>query len=310
MNKLDLNLLCALDVLLDTGSVSEAAERMYLSAPAMSHTLARIREALGDPILVRAGQRLIPTQRALELREPVRRLVAEARQLMLPAEGPQLSAMRREFVVRAMDSFPVVFGAQLLAEVREAMPLATVRFVPELDGDVMALREGRVDVDIGTLHDRSPEIRTELLVEQHVVGAVRAGHPLSRSRATLKRFAASQHVAVLQRGPGRDVLDRVLADAGSVRQVALTVPTAYGALMAASQSDLVACAPEPMVRNVEASLGIVMFRLPVAVPVEQIVQGWHPRADADPAHRCLRECIRGLVTRRSLRQPGASAPAL
>lgn len=309
MNKLDLNLLCALDTLLSTGSVSEAAERMHLSAPAMSHTLARIREALGDPILVRAGQRLIPTQRALELREPVRRLVAEARQLMLPADGPQLSSMRREFVVRAMDSFPVVFGAQLLAAVRQAMPLATVRFVPELDGDVMALREGRVDLDIGTLYDRSPEIHTELLLEQHIVGAVRAGHPLARSRATLKRFAASQHVAVLQRGQSRDVLDRALAEAGIVREVALTVPTAYGSLMAAAQSDLVACAAEPMVRNVEKSLGIAMFRLPVAVPVEQIVQGWHPRADADPALRCLRVCIRGLVTRRSQRQSAGSVPA-
>jgi DNA-binding transcriptional LysR family regulator len=303
MNKLDLNLLCALDVLLSTGSVTEAAERMHLSAPAMSHTLARIREVLGDPILVRAGQRLIPTQRAMELREPVRRLVAEARQLMLPTDGPQLPAIRREFVVRAMDSFPVVLGAQLLAAVRQVMPLATVRFLPELDGGVMALREGRVDVDVGTLYDRSPEIHTELLLEQQIVGAVRKGHPLAGSRATLKRFAASQHVTVLQRGQSRDVLDRALAEAGIARQVALTVPTAYGALMAAAQSDLIACGPEPMVRNVEKSLGIAMFRLPVDVPVEQIVQGWHPRADADPAHRCLRECIRGLVTRMALQQP-------
>ena len=295
MKSIDLNLLAALDALLSTGSVSAAAQRMHLSTPAMSHTLARIRAALGDPILVRAGRGLTPTARAIELREPVRRLVADARHLMESGDRLALPDVQREFVVRAPDSIAVVHGAELLAAIRQTMPAATLRFVPETDSDSMALREGRIDVDIGTLHDRGPEIRASLLYEQQLVGAVRAGHALAANRVTLKRLAAQSHVAIAQRGGAREAVDRVLSDAGIARRIALTVPSAYAALMVAARSDLVACAPEPLVRGVSGELGLVMIRLPVDVPAEQVLQAWHPRVDADAAHRCLRRCIGTLL---------------
>jgi DNA-binding transcriptional LysR family regulator len=177
--------------------------------------------------------------------------------------------------------------------------------VPETDSDAMALREGRIDVDIGTLHDRGPEILTELLYEQHIVGAVKQGHALTTGRVTLKRLAAQQHVAIAQRGQAREAVDRALAEAGFERRVALTVPSAYGALMAAAHSDLVACAPEPLVRGVAAGLGLQMFKLPVAVPAEQVVQAWHPRVDADAAHQCLRRCV-ALLSAGTLHKPPAN----
>jgi DNA-binding transcriptional LysR family regulator len=301
MKALDLNLLTALDALLDTGSVSAAAQRVHLSTPAMSHTLARIREALGDAILVRAGRGLVPTPRAVELREPVRRLVAEARELMQPGQAQALAHVQREFVVRAPDGFGIVHGAPLLTALRATMPLARLRFVPESDSDAAALREGRIDLDIGTVQDRGPEILTALLFEQQVVAAVRQGHALTAARLTLKRLAAEQHVAVVSRSPARgarDAMTRLLADAGFERAVALTVPSTYGALMAAARSDLVACASEPMVRGVAAGLGLQMLVLPVAVPAEQVVQAWHPRLDADAAHRCLRACVQAQATHR------------
>jgi DNA-binding transcriptional LysR family regulator len=294
MKSLDLNLLNALDVLLSTGSVSAAAHRMHLSTPAMSHTLARIREALGDPILVRAGRRLVPTPHALELREPVRRLVAEARELMRPGDGLHLPRLQREFVVRAPDGIGVIHGAVLLAALRQTMPLVTLRFVPEVDSDGQALREGRIDIDIGAVHDRGPEVRTEALYVQRIVAAVRAGHALTAARVTLKRFVGEAHVAIAQRGRAAEAVDRALAAAGCKRAVALTVPSAYGALMAAARSDLVACGPQPMVRGVAAGLGLEEIKLPVAVPDEQVVQAWHPRMDADPAHRQLRHCVAAL----------------
>jgi len=297
MKALDFNLLVALDALLASGSVSIAAQRMHLSTPAMSHTLARIRAALGDPILVRAGRRLVPTPRALELREPLRALVEQARGLMQPASERGLALLQREFVVRAPDGTAIVQGALLLAALRQTLPLATLRFVPESDSDGAALREGRIDLDIGAVHDRGPEIRSSPLFEQPFVAAVRAGHALLSGRVTLKRFCAETHVAIGPRGRAGETVDRLLAEVGAARRIALTVPSAYGALVAAACSQMVACAPEPLTRGVAPGLGLAIVKLPVAVPAEQVVQAWHPRFDADPAHQCLRHCVTQLSAR-------------
>lgn len=288
---MDLNLLTALDALLSTGSVNGAAQRMHLSAPAMSHTLARIRDALGDPILVRAGRKLIPTPRANALREPVRRLVAEARELMQPGSGIPMAMIKREFTVRAPEGMGIVYGAALLETMREMIPLISLRFVPESESDATALRDGRIDLDVGTLVDRGPEIQTSLLYQQQVVGAVRAGHPLLEARITLKRFASQSHVAITQRGRTRESVDAALEDVGITRHPALTVPSAYGALMAAARSSMIACVPEPLAHTVAPALGLEIFKLPVVVPFEQVVQAWHPRDEVDPAHRLLRASV-------------------
>ncbi|WP_395316687.1 LysR family transcriptional regulator [Variovorax sp. UC74_104] len=288
---MDLNLLVALDALLSTGSVNGAAERMHLSAPAMSHTLARIRAALDDPILVRAGRKLVPTPRANAMRESVRRLVAEAKDLMQPGSAVSLGQIDREFTVRAPEGMGIVYGTTLLEAMHECMPLTRLRFVPESESDASALRDGRIDLDVGVLADRGPEIQTSLLYEQHIVGVVKAGHPLLGSRMTPRRFASQLHVAITQRGRVRELIDVFLEEAGATRRAALTVPSAYGALLAAARSTMVACVPEPLARTVVQALGLEIFKLPVAVPSEKVMQAWHPRDEMDPAHRCLRECV-------------------
>ncbi|RQP23002.1 LysR family transcriptional regulator [Piscinibacter terrae] len=297
MKSLDLNLLIALDALLTAGSVSGAAHRMHLSTPAMSHTLARIRKALGDPILVRAGRRLVPTPRALELREPVRRLIDQARALISPVDdSASLTQLRRDFVVRAPDGIAIIRGAMLLEALNRGMPLATLRFVPDTDGDLHALRDGRIDLDIGTIADCGTDIHTLMLHEQRTVCAVKAGHELLRSHITPATFADQPHVAIARRGNGRDPIDLALSELGLARRVVLTVPSAYGALMAAARSaDLVACAPEQLARSVAPGLGLQIVDLPVGVPAEEVVQAWHPRVHADAAHRYLRQCV-GLLS--------------
>lgn len=257
----------------------------------MSHTLARIRNALGDPILVRAGRKLIPTPRANALREPVRRLVAEANELMQPGSGIPMAMIEREFTVRAPEGMGIVYGAALLETMREKIPLIRLRFVPESESDSTALRDGRIDLDVGTLVDRGPEIQTSLLYQQQVVGAVRAGHPLLEAHITLKRFASQSHVVITQRGRTRESVDAALGDVGITRHPVLTVPSAYGALMAAARSSMIACVPEPLAHTVAPALGLEIFKLPVVVPFEEVVQAWHPRDEVDPAHRLLRASV-------------------
>ena len=171
---MDLNLLIALDALLETGSVTAAAQRLHRSTPAMSHTLARIRTMLGDPILVRAGRKLVPTPRALELMEPVNRLLAQANALLAQGAARSLAGVKRTFVVRAPDGIPVVFGAALALALEEAMPSARLLFLPEGHSDVSALREGRIDLDIGSFRGRHPEIEIDAISAQTLVGAVRS----------------------------------------------------------------------------------------------------------------------------------------
>ena len=130
----DLNLLRVLDAVLDTGSVTAAAERLHLSVPATSHALARLRQAAGDPLLVRAGRRLVPTPRAQALRAPVAHWVALTRTLLATKAAQPLATLPRRFVVRAPDGIPIAFGGPLALALRRDMPCAELHFVGEHDG--------------------------------------------------------------------------------------------------------------------------------------------------------------------------------
>ncbi|MBI5720265.1 MAG: LysR family transcriptional regulator [Burkholderiales bacterium] len=296
MKTFDLGLLAALDALLATRSVTRAAERMHLSTPAMSHTLARIREAVGDPVLVRAGRRLVPTPRALELAEPVARLLAEAQALLAPGAARGLAGVRRRFVVRAPEGIPVVFGAALATALEQAMPQASLHFLPEGLSDPEGLREGRIDLDIGGFRAQPREVEVTVLYEQKLVGAVRAGHPLRKGRVTLKRFVAERHVAMTLRPGELSPVDAALAQAGVERFIAISVPSAHGVLLVASRGDLVACVPERTARAMHAGLGLELFDLPLPVPALPMALAWHPRHGADPAHSWLRRCMQQVLT--------------
>lgn len=299
MNTYDLNLLTALDALLATGSVTQAAERMHLSTPAMSHTLARIRETFGDPILVRAGRKLVPTPRALALVEPVRQLLAQAQVLRAPADAQGLAAVRRRFVVRAPEGIAVVFGAGLSLALGTDMPLASLQFLPETHHDPSALRDGRIDLDVGSFRAVDPETEALVLSQQALVGAVHSGHALLQSASSkvtaVERFAAARHVDVTPRPGEVSAVDVALAASGLQRQVALLVPSTFSALIAASRTELVACAPERTARAMAPSLGLAVFDLPLAVQREPMRMAWHPRHGADPAHRWLREAFQRLL---------------
>src|SRR5918993_3228570 len=147
----DLNLLVTLDVLLAEGSVAAAARRMRLSPSAMSRTLARLRETTGDPLLVRAGRGLVPTPRALELRERVSQLVQDAEAVLRPAEMLNLEQLVRTFTLRTSEGFVENFGPDLIARVGEEAPGVRLRFVQNPNKDSASLRDGTVDLETGVV---------------------------------------------------------------------------------------------------------------------------------------------------------------
>lgn len=295
MSTPDLNLLVTLNVLLAEGSVARAAERLRLSPSAMSRALARLRETTGDPLLVRAGRGLVPTPRALELRERVSQLVQDAEAVLRPAEKLNLKQLVRTFTLRTSDGFVENFGPDLIARVGEEAPGVRLCFVQKPNKDSAPLRDGTVDLETGVVgKTTAPEVRAQALFRDRFIGVVRMGHSLSQGEITPSRYAAGRHISVSRRGLDRGPIDieEALNPFGLEREIVTIVGGFSTALALARASDLIASVPERHTANLRA--GMHSFPLPVSTPEITVSLLWHPRLDADPAHRWLRGCIRDV----------------
>ena len=286
----DLNLLITLDVLLAEGSVTRAARRLRLSPSAMSRALARLRETTGDPLLVRAGRELVPTPRALELRARVRPLLGEVLAVLRPTEQLDPRQLAQTFTLRASDGFVENFGPALLAHIGVQAPGVRLRFVQKVDRESVQLREGSIDLETGVIGSlTSPEVRTRRLFSDRFVGVVRSGHALAQGEISAERYAAGQHVLVARRDQDTGPMDDALAALGLQRTIASIVGGFTAALALAAGSDLIATVPERHTGNLRA--GMFSFALPLGMPDLTVSLMWHPRMDADPAHRWLRGCM-------------------
>ncbi|MEO8081015.1 MAG: LysR family transcriptional regulator [Caldimonas sp.] len=291
MTRPDLNLLFTLDVLLAEGNVAHAARRLRVSPSAMSRALARLREATGDPLLVRAGRGLVASPRALELRDSVARLVHDAEAALRPADRLDLGQLDRTFTLRASEGFVENFGAKLLARVSEEAPGARLHFLHKLDKDSGPLRDGSVDLETGVVDKAiSPEVRTQALFRDRYVAVVRAGHPLSEGEVTPLRFAQAMHVHVSRRADDKGPIDNALAGLRLERRIAAVVGGFSAALALARTTDLVATVHERHTGNLYA--GMHSFAIPLTIPQFTVSLLWHPRLDGDTAHRWLRGCVR------------------
>lgn len=292
----DLNLLVTLDVLLDENSVARAAQRLGLSASAMSRALARLRELTGDPLLVRAGRGLVPTPRALALRDRVRDVVDAAEAVLRPALRLNLATLSQTFRIRSTEGFVESFGSALLQRIAAEAPGVRLVFVTKPDKDSAPLREGAVDLETGvTSRSMGPEIRTQGLFRDRYVAVVRDGHPLTRGDVTPERYAAAAHVLVSRRGLDTGAIDQALEALGLVRHAAVSVGGFGPAIALARESDLVATVPERHTRSLWA--GLHRIALPFDVPPFTVSLFWHPRLDADPAHRWLRALVTDVCGR-------------
>ena len=297
MPKPDLNLLVALDVLLAEGSVARAARRLRLSSSAMSRALARLRRTTGDPLLVRAGRGLVPSPRAIELRDRVGQLVQDSEAALRPVEKLDLTKLVRTFTLRTSDGFVENFGPRLIARLAREAPGVRLRFVPKPDKDSASLRDGSIDLETGVVGKATgPEVRTQALFRDRFIGAVRKGHPLSKGKVTASRYARGRHVLTSRRGLDRGPIDDALKRLGCERNIATIVGGFASALALARGSDLIASVPERHTENLRA--GMHSFPLPVSTPDVTISMLWHPRLEADPAHRWLRACVRDICMAR------------
>lgn len=301
----DLNLLIALDVLLTEGSVTGAARRLGLSASAMSRTLARLRTAIGDPLLVPAGRGMVPTPHATALRDRVAELSHAAQGVLRPAPGLDPRRLEQTFTLRANEGFVEAFAARLVAAAASQAPGVRLRFAPKPDKDIRPLRDGLVDLDIGVLGGIEAELRAQALFRDNFVGVVRTGHPLlTEGTITPQHYIAFGHVVASRRGRPAGPVDTALAELGLARDITVVVPSFPAVLAVTATSDLVGLVTQSFVAATLAHEPtrppIQSFPLPVRIPGITVSQIWHPRLDADPAHRWLRGMIVDTCRRPSI----------
>jgi len=291
MQSSDLAMLGTLDALLQEGSVTGAARRLGLSTAAVSHALAKIRGRLGDPLLVRAGRTMALTPRATKLRDKVHAAVAEAERALAGDRPFAPAELDHELVILASDHILTVLGVALDARAASEAPNARLRFIPNTTDDGAVLRDGGADLAIGIYTRLPPELRTRKLLADRFVCVVRAGHPVVRRRLTLDQFVALSHVQVAPRGRPGGIVDDALAERGRTRRIARAVPFFLAALRLVAETDYVLTISERMARAMAPCLDLRILEPPLALPPYALHLVWHPKLDADPAHRWLRELL-------------------
>lgn len=297
LSHLDFNLLLDLDALLREGSVVGAARALHLSPPAMSRRLTRLRDALGDPLFVPAGRGLVPTQRALALKQRVQATIEEVRGVFTP-EDVDFSTLQRSFTLRANDGFLGAWATRLASALAAEAPGVSLNFIPRAGKDIEPLRSGVVDLDIGVPGPPESEIHNEQLFVAPFVGVVREKHPLFRKKSdwhvSPESFVAWPHIAAPRRGPTSSRIDEALKKVGLSRQVIIVAPGFQAALMMVATSDFIATVPEPFVQWAMAHHRLQSFKLPVKTPTVEVSQTWHARHHVDPVHRWLRQHVRTI----------------
>jgi len=215
-------------------------------------------------------------------------LIEDAHAIMQAGDDLDLVSLDRTFTIRANDSVTSLLAAPLIGRVQAAAPGARLRFIPEGQEDLAPLRDGVVDLDVGVIADFGPEVHTDPLYDEHLVGVVASEHPLANKKVTLRRLASAPHVAVSRRGRRRGAIDTLLEAHGLRRTVVAVVPTFTSAIHIVLTSDMVGVFPRRYARQVAAFSGAHLFPIDAQLPALPISQAWHVRHNADPAHQWLR----------------------
>lgn len=295
LSAIDLNLLVVLDALLDTGSVKQASRRLGLSPSATSHALGRLRELLDDPLLVRAGRSLVPTERAERLRPRVRGAMEEVEAILAgePALEPRL--LRRTFRLAVTDYAELVVVRPVSDELGDQAPGIDLFCTPTGDDVVDRLRGKRSDLAIGVFFDMPDDIRRTVLLHDEFVCVLRRGHPALSKKLTLERYARLGHILIAPRGDPRGVVDVRLHRHGLRRRVARTASSFLVAPFLVASSDYVLTLPARLAQRFSESLELVKREPPLEIGGFDLQMLWHRRCDDDAMHGWLRARFQAVV---------------
>jgi DNA-binding transcriptional LysR family regulator len=292
---LDLNLLAALDALLEERNVTRAAERLGVTQSAMSHSLARLRALTGDALLVRAGAAMVPTPRAAELAPPIRRALDEIARALAPPAAFDPRTASRKFVLASSDYLELVLLPRLVARLEREAPGIDLRSRRIGDDVVGDLASGAIDVAIMPMpeRDQRPGVFARRLFDEKFVCVVRRGHPLAKKKMTLARYAATPHALIAPRGTELGTVDEALARLGMKRRVAVMVPHFLIAPHVVASSDLVLTLAARVADVLAKPLKLAVLAPPreLELPGFTMSAMWHERAQNDPGQKWMRALL-------------------
>jgi DNA-binding transcriptional LysR family regulator len=298
--RVDLNLLTVFRALDETRHVTRASRLLGVSQPALSHALRRLRDVFGDPMFVRTPRGMALTPLAESLAGPIREALAQLESEVLERGPFNAAVLSRTFRVRTTDYLEALVTPSLLTALAADAPrvrvaaLAVGTSLPRAE-----LESGACDVAIAGFFDDVPTgFHQEALFHDTYACAVRRSHPRVRGPGlTLDAFRAERHVLVAPGGELTGAVDRALARQKDRRQVVAGTSAFLVAAWICARSNFVVTAPSRLLSKLAAPLGLRTFAPPVTMPVIRIVQVWHARSDADPAHRWFRELVRDVAAR-------------
>lgn len=290
ISSLDLNLLKVMDALLDERNVTRAAQKLSLTQPAVSIMLNRLRDKFKDSLFVRASHGMVPTDRALALAEPIKKILSDISLLIQPVEF-NLSELELTLTIAANDNDMIVIGLPFVLALKKYAPRVKVAFVSyhKLDVQLM-LERGELDLILIDPHNSPPSLYHRVLFEDQYVCVMRQDHPLAKENSlTLEMFCAFEHVLVSYHG-GQfyGATDDALHKIGLKRRVALSITSFLLLPCVLEQSDFIAVAPERVARNFKS---MVLKEPPVSVQGYTKIMAWHERTHRDPVQQWMRNLI-------------------
>ncbi|MFS7246906.1 LysR family transcriptional regulator [Rahnella inusitata] len=283
---LDLNLLKALDALLDEGSVTRAAQRLSLTQPAVSGMLTRLRDYFGDPLFVRTSHGMVPTLRASELSVPVKQILTDIAILLKPMQFDPMTA-ELTYTLVATDYALKAVVVPLIAALKQHAPRIRIA-VRSVDSERMyqQLSRGEVDLALVTPQTTPDDLHGRALYQEEYVCVARSHHPLAAaSEMTLEQFCEQEHILVSTEGRFMGVTDEALAELSLTRRVGVSVNSFLVIPDILRSTDMIAVVPSRMV-PVDSDLAIIP--LPLNVPGFTKSMAWHERTHRDPAHQWIR----------------------
>lgn len=299
----DLNLLRVLDALLDTGSTVAAAQRLHMSQPAISAALGRLRHALKDPLFVRQGRNLRPTEFATGMQGPLRDLLNQTEALLRGPDGFDAARAEMAFKISGSDYFAELLMPQLAEHLARVAPLVQVQLVNLVpDSYIESLDTFGVDVALIPRLELPPWAEQEVVFHSRFAVIARKGNPrlthaglVPGDTVPLDLFCDMGHVLFSPDGNLKGMGDAALARLGRERRVVMTLPVFSGVYNAVAASDLIALLPRSLAQRMAPRVGLELYEPPMQVPIVPLCMAWHRRFSHDPAHQWLRAQLRTIL---------------
>lgn len=287
MKRVDMGLFVTLQALIEERSITRAAERMFLSQPAMSRAFDRLQEIFGDELLVRTPHGYEPTHRAMRLYAELKHLLPRLNGLLRGDDFDPATATET-FRIAATDFAASVLFSPLMAKITTEAPNVVLDILPWEDSVFRQLEANTLDLALW-VNSAPREFRTEVLFQDRFMCLVRNGHPLGKKPLTLERYLSYPHVSVTLAHRRQGVIDEALEDQGLERRVQLKIPYFASAAWIIEDSDMILTVPMRLAVRLAKISKTRMLEPPIELAEYRYIQVWHPRVDGDPAHQWLRK---------------------